>query len=192
MSISIKRTVNEMRVITGTARGRKIKEPAGMDIRPTTDMVKESVFNILQFDIEGRKMLDLFAGTGQMGIEALSRGAESVTFIDSSPDAIKLVKENLAITGFADKATVIYTDALNFLKNCGKYDIIYIDPPYKSTLADEALQLINRFDILKDNGIIVCENVYGTVLPELISPYTKIKERKYGKVAITVYTKESV
>ena len=181
-----------MRVITGSARGRKLREPAGDSIRPTTDMVKESVFNILQFDIEGRKVLDLFAGTGQIGIEALSRGAATVTFVDSSVDAVKLVKENLAITGLSGKATVLRADALQFLKTCGKFDIIYIDPPYKTGLAEDALHLINQFDILKDNGIIVCENIYGNVLPELMPPYYKIKARKYGKIAITVYMKETV
>ena len=181
-----------MRVITGTARGRRLKEPAGMDIRPTTDMVKESVFNILQFDIEGRAMLDLFAGTGQMGIEALSRGAKSVTFVDASAAAIRLVKDNLKVTGFENKAQVLQGDSINFLKTCGKYDIIYIDPPYKSDLGSKALETINEFDILKDNGIIVCESTFGTILPELFLPYKKTKERKYGKIGITVYEKTAM
>lgn len=181
-----------MRVITGSARGRRLREPAGDDIRPTTDMVKESVFNILQFDIEGRKFLDLFAGTGQIGIEALSRGAASAAFIDSSVDAVKLVRENLAVTGFSDRATVLRANALQFLRSCGKFDVIYIDPPYRTSLTEDALHLINQFDILRDNGIIVCENIYGTVLPELMPPYYKQKERKYGKIVITVYVKETV
>ena len=99
-----------MRVITGTARGRKLREPKNMDIRPTTDKVKESLFSIIQFDIEGRRVLDLFAGTGQLGIEALSRGAKSVTFVDQSNDAIAIVRENLEHCGFA--ATVVRDDSI--------------------------------------------------------------------------------
>lgn len=179
-----------MRVITGSARGRKLKEPAGMDIRPTTDMVKETVFNIIQFDIEGRRVLDLFAGTGQIGIEALSRGAGHVTFVDSSNEALKIVRENLKITGFADRATVICGNALGFLKSCEKFDIIYIDPPYQENLYESVLSSIKLFDILKDNGIIICESTYGTPMPELFEPYKKEKERRYGKIGITIYRKE--
>ena len=179
-----------MRVITGSARGRRLIEPSGKDIRPTTDQVKESVFNILQFDIEGRKFLDLFGGTGQMGIEALSRGAETVTFVDSDVSSVRLIRENLKLTGFSDKASVIQGNSIAFLENCGKFDIIYIDPPYKTSLAEEALRKINQFDILKDNGIIVCESMYGTAMPELLPPYVKKSERKYGRIGITVYVKE--
>ena len=178
-----------MRVITGTARGRRLKEPAGNDIRPTTDQVKESVFNILQFDIEGRTVLDLFAGTGQIGIEALSRGAGNAVFTDASGAAVKLIEENLRLTGFSQKARAIRTDACAFLETCGKFDIIYIDPPYKSDMYEKVLKRINEFDILKDNGIIVCESTYGTPMPELGGGYEKVKEKKYGKIAITVYTK---
>lgn len=180
-----------MRVITGTARGRRLKEPVGNDIRPTTDQVKESVFNILQFDIEGRSVLDLFGGTGQMGIEALSRGAAHLTVVDSSPAAIKLIRENLKLTGFENDATVISGDSIRFLDSCGKFDIIYIDPPYASDFYAEALKKINKIDILKENGIIVCESLYGTELPELSPPYYLKNQRRYGKITVTVYTKES-
>ena len=95
-----------MRVITGTARGRRLKELQGMETRPTTDKVKESLFSIIQFDIEGRRVLDLFAGTGQLGIEALSRGAAEAVFVDRRPDAVRLVQENLALCGFTDRARV--------------------------------------------------------------------------------------
>lgn len=180
-----------MRVITGAARGRKLKEPKNYDIRPTTDMVKETVFNILQFDIEGRRMLDLFSGTGQMGIEALSRGAAYVTFVDSAAESLRLTKDNLKTVGFEDRAEVIGADSIAFLKGCGKYDIIYIDPPYRSNLAQKALETINEFDILKENGIIICESMYPSDMPELSAPYKKIRERKYGKILITQYTKET-
>ena len=113
-----------MRVITGTARGRRLKPPAGDDIRPTTDNVKESVFNILQFDIEGRRVLDLFAGTGQLGIECLSRGAREAVFVDQSREAVKIVKENLKSCGMS--APVFQSDALSFLRSCGKFDLIFV------------------------------------------------------------------
>ena len=174
-----------MRVITGTARGRRLREPLGMDIRPTTDMVKEAVFNIVQFDVEGRRVLDLFAGTGQMGIEALSRGAESCVFVDSSRDAVRLVQQNLASCGL--KGEVLMTDAVGYLERCGKFDLIFVDPPYDSGLYEKVLKTINKFDILTEGGIIVCESRRETVLPELTEPYYIHREYRYGKVKLTVY-----
>ena len=175
-----------MRVITGSARGRRLREPAGMDIRPTTDKVKESIFNIVQFDIEGRRVLDLFAGTGQLGIEAASRGAESVTFIDSSKTAAKLVRENLDHCGL--RGQVHQTDALHFLAGCGQYDLIFVDPPYDRGLYGKVLDAILTFDILPEGGIIVCESRRETELP-LLSGFRR-REYDYGKVRLTVYTKE--
>ena len=99
-----------MRVITGTARGRRLNELKGKETRPTTDRVKEGIFNIIQFDIEGRRVLDLFGGTGQLGIECLSRGAAHATFVDARTDAVKLIRENLALTALANRATVLTAD----------------------------------------------------------------------------------
>ena len=135
-----------MRVITGTARGRKLATPSNNDIRPTTDNVKESIFNIIQFDIEGRRVLDLFAGTGQLGIECLSRGAESAVFVDQSREAVKLVRDNLKTCNL--NGTVLQMDSLSFLKSCGSFDLIFVDPPYDSPVYDEVLKTINLFDIL--------------------------------------------
>jgi len=176
-----------MRVITGTARGRKLKEPVGSDIRPTTDMVKESVFNIVQFDIEGRQVLDLFAGTGQLGIEALSRGADSAVFVDQSAEALKLVRANLEHCGFT--AQVIQGDSIAYLARCGKFDLIFLDPPYDGDLLDKALQNIFAFDILSDGGIIVCEYRQGRTLPEPPGQYS-VRDYRYGKVRVTVYRKD--
>ncbi len=178
-----------MRVITGTARGRRLKTPEGMDIRPTTDNVKESIFNIIQFDIEGRRVLDLFAGTGQLGIECLSRGASEVVFVDSSRDAIKIVKDNLKTCGFS--APVLQMDALNYLRSCGKFDLIIIDPPYDSGIYDAVLETINLVDILSDGGIIICESRREKSLPEMSAPYRKAKEYNYGKVKLCLYRKEN-
>jgi len=178
-----------MRVITGTARGRRLKTPEGMDIRPTTDNVKESVFNILQFDIEGRRVLDLFAGTGQLGIECLSRGAREVVFIDQSRDAVKIVKDNLKACGFS--APVLQQDAISYLNSCGKFDLIFVDPPYDAGLYKTVLEKINSIDILSEGGIILCESRRETNMPEMQAPYFKRKEYRYGKVKLSLYSKES-
>ncbi len=180
-----------MRVISGTAKGRKLKEPAGNAIRPTTDMVKESLFNIIQFDIEGRRVLDLFAGTGQLGIEALSRGALSVVFVDESNDAIKLIRDNVKNIGFEDKATVTRGDATAFLKRGESFDVIFLDPPFDSGLIEKALNNIIEFDILKENGIIICETNVERHMPEVEFPYKKGKEYRYGKIKIALYGKNS-
>lgn len=177
-----------MRVITGTARGRRLKTPDNYDIRPTTDNVKESVFNIIQFDIEGRQVLDLFAGTGQLGIECLSRGAAGAVFVDRDRDAVRIVKDNLKTCGM--KATVLQEDSISFLNHCGKFDVIFIDPPYDSDLYESALKIINLVDILSEGGIIICEARREMVLPEMTEPYRKRKEYNYGKVKICIYTKE--
>ncbi len=178
-----------MRVITGSARGRRLKTPENYDIRPTSDNVKEAVFNILQFDVEGRRVLDLFAGTGQLGIEALSRGAASAVFIDRDRAAIQIVKDNLKTCGLS--GTVLCCDSLSYLKNCGRFDLIFVDPPYDSGLFDEVLGMINQIDILSDGGIIIVEARQDTPLPNMTAPYRRLREYRYGKVKICTYTKES-
>ncbi len=180
-----------MRVISGMARGRKLKEPEGRTIRPTTDKVKESIFNIVQFDIEGRRCLDLFAGTGQLGIEALSRGAAHVTFVDEAAESLKLVKNNLDTAGFTEKAEIIRADAIEYLERGRRYDLIFIDPPYKTSLLERALKAINQFDILKVNGIMICERNTETELPELTPPYRMLREYNYGKIKITTLTRDA-
>jgi len=180
-----------MRIISGTARGRKLKEPIGYKIRPTSDKVKESVFNIIQFDIEGRRILDLFAGSGQYGIEALSRGARSAVFVDTASEAVKLVKENVKATGLSDSSSVYGRDALRFLESEEKYDLIFVDPPYETPLADRALAKIVEFDKLNINGIIICELKADTTSPLVTYPYIIQKEYKYGSVKIVKYTREN-
>ena len=179
-----------MRVITGSARGRRLKELEGMETRPTTDRVKEGLFSALQFDIEGRKVLDLFAGTGQLGIECLSRGAESAVFVDKDRAAIQIVKENLKLCGL--KGTVVQEDALSFLRHCGRFDIIFVDPPYDSNLYESVLETVKLVDILSEGGIILCEARRDRALPEMTPPYRKRKEYVYGKVKLCLYTKESL
>ncbi|MCQ2557782.1 MAG: 16S rRNA (guanine(966)-N(2))-methyltransferase RsmD [Oscillospiraceae bacterium] len=171
-----------MRVVSGSARGKRLKTPENYDIRPTTDNVKESIFNIIQFDIEGRRVLDLFAGTGQMGIEALSRGAAEVVFVDASKEAVKIVKDNLKTCGMS--APVLQCDALSYLKNCGKFDLIFVDPPYDSGLYQPVLEQINAVDICNEGGIIMCECRANYALPEVQEPYSVAKEYRYGKVKL--------
>ena len=180
-----------MRVISGTARGRRLKELPGMDTRPTTDKVKESVFNIVQFDIEGRAVLDLFGGTGQLGIEALSRGAANCAFVDQSRQATAVIKENLKITGFSDKAQVQQGDALAFLAGCRqRFNLIFLDPPYNTQLLDNCILAIEKFDILSEYGIMVCESADSAQLPEVSAPYEKGREYRYGKIKLTVYHRQ--
>ena len=177
-----------MRVITGSARGRRLKELEGMETRPTTDRVKEGLFNILQFDIEGRRVLDLFAGIGQLGIECLSRGAASAVFVDRRPDAVKLIRENLKITNLQDGARVVAGDSMEYLKSLReKFDLIFLDPPYEAGLLEPALAHIARFDILAPHGIIVAESAADTVLPALPLPYRLYREYRYGKIKLTVF-----
>lgn len=176
-----------MRVITGSARGRVLKELQGMETRPTTGKVKESLFSIIQFDIEGRRVLDLFAGTGQLGIEALSRGAAECVFIDRRPDAVRLIQENLALCRLADRARVRQGDALPYLRSGEKFDLIFLDPPYASGLLEQALEEIARFDICRRHGIIVAESAADKVLPPLSAPYEVHREYRYGKIKLTVY-----
>ena len=179
-----------MRVISGSARGRRLKEPADYNIRPTTDKVKESIFNIIQFEIEGRRVLDLFAGTGQLGIEALSRGADSCVFVDESGAAIKIIGENVKACGFDKQAQILRGEAVSTLTRLGKFDVILLDPPYDTQLLTKVLEKIIEFDILKVNGIILCESRAEYALPEISAPYAERKEYKYGQIKLTLYTRE--
>ena len=179
-----------MRVITGIAGGRKLKSPEGEAVRPTADHVKQAMFNILQFDLEGRRILDLFGGTGQLGIEALSRGAREAVFTDSSRTSIQLIRENLKRCGLEGK--VLQTDALSYLARGEKFDVIFVDPPYDGGLYQAILERINAVDNLTEGGIIVCEARAGTGMPEMTAPYRKLRERKYGSVKICLYTKDAL
>lgn len=180
-----------MRVITGSARGRQLKELAGMETRPTTGKVKEGLFSAIQFDIEGSRVLDLFAGTGQLGIEALSRGAAYCTFVDQRTDAVKLIRENLELCRLAERAEVRQGDAMACLRSGGKYDIIFLDPPYASGLLESALETIMTFDICREHGIIVAESAEDKVLPQVKGPYRVYREYHYGKIKLTVYHRGS-
>ena len=177
-----------MRVIAGKAKGIQLKTPEGMLTRPTTDRVKEALFSILQFDLPGTRVLDLFGGTGQLGIEALSRGAREAVFVDAREEACRLIRENLKRTGFTGK--VVRGDYLTYLAQCReKFNIIFLDPPYAEVFLENALNRITEIDILQSGGIIVAERPLGKELPWEFEGYTRSKDYKYGKIILTLYRK---
>lgn len=180
-----------MRVISGSARGKVLEAVPGMNTRPTTDRVKESVFNILQFRAAGAAMLDLFAGTGQMGIEALSRGASRAVFVDQSPKAMAVIRKNIAAARVQARAEVLQMDfrqALQHLKG-QKFDIIFLDPPYGGEILNSALNAVELFDILSTDGIIICES---SVEDTIICPagYAVHKTYRYGTICLTAVCRE--
>lgn len=175
-----------MRVITGTARGRRLITLEGEDVRPTTDRVKEALFSIIQFEIEGRKILDLFAGSGQLGIEALSRGAKSAVFVDLSKKSVEVVKQNLESTGLGKNAIVLNTDSIAFAASrADRYDIAFLDPPYRTGLLQKALPL--TANIMNEGGVIICEAPFDEELPEEAGSFKMTKEYKYGKIKLVTY-----
>lgn len=179
-----------MRVITGKARGVQLKTPAGMLTRPTTDRVKEALFSIIHFEIPGARVLDLFGGTGQLGIEALSRGAKRAVFVDAQENACALIKENLIRTKLQQDGQVVRSDYLQYLNRCReRFDIILLDPPYAEVFLENALKRITEIDILESNGIIVTERPTGKELPWEFEGYTRSKDYKYGNTLLTVYRK---
>lgn len=180
-----------MRVITGKARGVVLKTPDGLQTRPTSDRVKEALFSIINFDIPGASVLDLFGGTGQLGIEALSRGAKRAVFVDERDDACKLIKENLKRAKLLDDARVIRSDYMAYLRQCReKFDIILLDPPYAEVFLENSLKIITEIDILQSGGIIVAERPLGKDLLCNFSGFTRSKDYKYGKTLLTLYRKD--
>ena len=176
-----------MRIIAGTARSLPLKTIEGLETRPTTDKIKETLFNMLQNDVPGCYFLDLFAGSGQLGIEALSRGAAECLFVDSARDSVRLVQENLRRCGLA--ARVLQCDALGILKSGEKFDLIFLDPPYGSGLEAKAIETVKEFDILSRGGIMVVETRPETALPVLPPEYGTTKTYRYGKIKLTVITR---
>ena len=180
-----------MRVITGKARGVQLKTPEGMLTRPTADRVKEALFSIINFDLPGAAVLDLFGGTGQLGIEALSRGANSAVFVDQREDACKIIRENLRRTKLENQGRVVRSDYLDYLRRSReKFDIILLDPPYAEVFLENALKCITEIDILKSDGIIVAERPLEKELSFEFEGFTRSKDYKYGKTLLTIYRKD--
>ena len=180
-----------MRVITGKARGVQLKTPEGMDTRPTTDRVKEALFSIINFDIPGARVLDLFGGTGQLGIEALSRGAKSAVFVDAREESCRLIRENLKRTRLEQDAKVVRSDYMAYLgRTKEQFDIILLDPPYAEVFLENALKRITEIDILHSGGIIVAERPLGKELPWEFDGFERSRDYKYGKILLTIYRKQ--
>lgn len=185
-----------MRVISGKARGTKLNSIESLSTRPTLDRVKESLFNIIQNDLKGAIVLDLFAGSGQLGIEALSRGADKAYLCDINRDAVKMIKQNLDKTRLSDKAVVInedYKKALRTLNTNEKFDIIFIDPPYKEDIAVDSIIDIIHESKLKENGIMIIEtDEIERDLREInkIENIKIIDQRKYGRASL-IFIKEA-
>ena len=180
-----------MRVITGKARGIVLKTPDGMLTRPTADRVKEALFSIIQFDVPGAKVLDLFGGSGQLGIEALSRGAKQAVFVDESDAACKLIRENLRRTKLESDARIIRSDYMAFLNSChDKFDLIFLDPPYAEVFLENAIKRISEIDILQSGGIIVAERPLGKEILWDFPGFSRSKDYKYGNCLLTLFKKD--
>ncbi|SCX21597.1 16S rRNA (guanine(966)-N(2))-methyltransferase RsmD [Ruminococcaceae bacterium P7] len=175
-----------MRVITGSARGRKLLTLEGEDVRPTTDRVKEAVFSVIQFETEGRRFLDLFAGSGQMGIEALSRGAKEAVFVDSAKKSVEIIRKNLASTKLAENAKVVQTDWQSYLSVSGtQFDIAFLDPPYGNGILQRALEALPAH--MSKTGVIIAENPLDE---EILSEYGEFaldRQYRYGKIKISTF-----
>ena len=179
-----------MRVVAGRAKGIALKTPSGMLTRPTADRVKEAMFSIVQFDLPGASVLDLFGGTGQLGIEAVSRGAKSATFVDNREDACRLIRENLKRTGMEKESRVVRMDYMDFLKrNREKFDIVLLDPPYAEEYLENSLKMITEIDILQSGGIIIAERPLGKDLSLDFEGFERSRDYKYGTTLLAVYRK---
>ena len=176
-----------MRVITGSARGRKLKTLDSLDIRPTPDAVKEAVFSVIQFDIPGAAVLDLFAGSGQLGIEALSRGAKHCVFVDNSADAVGIVRENIDNCKIPVSQTrILHMDSVEYSKIAKPgFDIAFLDPPYRKGLLGQVLPHLG--DKMNPAAFVICEHESELTLPDEYEGLTLHKRYRYGKVAVTVY-----
>ena len=180
-----------MRVIAGKAKGIALKTPEGMTTRPTADRVKEAMFSIIQFDLPGAAVLDLFGGTGQLGIEAVSRGAERSVFVDEGEQACRLIRENIRRAHMEQQCSVVRGDYLSYLSSCReKFRIILLDPPYAEVFLETALKKISEIDILQSGGIIMAERPLGKELPLHMEGYTRSRDYKYGKILLTMFRKE--
>lgn len=181
-----------MRIITGRARGIKLNTLEGENTRPTSERAKEAVFSMIQFDIEGREVLDLFAGSGQMGLEAVSRGAASATFIDKSRDAAKVISQNIEKTKLSEFCRLLNSDVQDFIRvtrGRKKYDVVFIDPPYALRAVAPTLKALLNGEMLKPTSIIVCESEEADIFENdsaLAEKFEIVKKAKYGVAHITI------
>ena len=179
-----------LRIIAGAARGLKLLSLDGLDTRPTLDRVKEPLFSMLMPYIEEKNVLDLFSGSGALGLEALSRGAKKCTFVDKNPKCRNIIEANINKARFSEKSTVKTVDFAKFLSGCtDKFDLVFLDPPYAEVFLENALRKISEIDILSDSGIIICERPAEKQLPGDFSGLLHYRDYRYGKAAVTLYRK---
>jgi 16S rRNA (guanine(966)-N(2))-methyltransferase RsmD len=182
-----------LRIIAGISRGRKLVSPKDSSIRPTGDRVKEALFSMIDAHVPGSKVLDLFAGTGSLGLEALSRGAEFATFVENSPKSLELLKKNIELAGFKAQSEVIYKDALRAAAAFGKsgrvFDIIFVDPPYKENLYEKVLSSIENYGIIRNGGLVVVEYPAAMAINEAKVRFIPVRSKRYGNTAINIYTR---
>lgn len=178
-----------MRIITGRARGVKLQTLEGIATRPTSERTKEAIFSMLQFDISGAVVLDLFAGSGQMGLEALSRGAKCAHLIDSGKPAVEIIKKNIQKTRLEQGSNVLCEDSISFLRRYSgeRFDIVFLDPPYVTELIDTALAVLSERDLLSEGATVVCESDRFDILGlENSQKYDIIKTMKHGVACVSV------
>lgn len=185
-----------MRIITGRARGIKLDTLEGEMTRPTTERAKEAIFSMIQFDLEGRRVLDLFAGSGQLGLEAVSRGAEAAVMVDQSKDAVSIIQRNMQKTRLEAQCTVVCADAITYLRTRrgrDAFDFIFMDPPYAMKAVSATVEEICKAHLLKPHGLIICESGEEDPLgfstgTALSARFRLVRQARYGKAFVTVVT----
>jgi 16S rRNA (guanine966-N2)-methyltransferase len=183
-----------MRIIAGNLKGKKLFSPNGENTRPTTDRVKEGIFSAIQFDVEGKRVLDLFSGSGQMALEAISRGAEFAVLCDYNSEAIRTIKKNIDHTKTAEKTKIISFDfekTLEVIKNDAPFGLVFLDPPYATDYMLKALNILCNQSYLTDDAMIICEIEKTTELPNTIGNFEIKKRYKYGSTHIVLFKKGS-
>jgi len=173
-----------MRIITGSAKGKRLESLEGIATRPTSERIKEAVFSAIQFDLEGRRVLDLFAGSGQMALEALSRGAERAQFVDSSREAMEIVKKNARTTGFDGVSKYLVSDWRNYIRKASareSFDLVFVDPPYAMECCREAAERLASSGILAKGALVVLESGEEDIAPDTLRGYELVKSTHYGK-----------
>ena len=180
-----------MRIIAGEFKGRKLSVPRDDSVRPTAEKVREAVFSMLQNDIPDAVVLDLFAGTGSLGLEALSRGARRAYFIDRDRQSIALVRSNVKACGVEERSVIFCTDYASAIARIhDKVHIVFLDPPYKAGLMEDCLARLADSSLLPEGGLVVAEHGREEILPDQLSCLHRIRDRKYGKVRVSVYEKQ--
>jgi len=178
-----------VRVIAGEKKGRRLVTPEGLDTRPTSDKVKEALFSIIQFELDGANFLDLFAGSGQMGIEALSRGAARAVFVDSGRKPCECIRQNLKDLELLGKAEVVMRSVSEYLLFCREsFDVVFMDPPYRDDLIAPIFERVT--ELVSETGVIICEIPRGESMPESLNGFELKRRYRYGKTELALYRRQ--